>query len=87
MYMNEIFGILLAISFSGAYIPQLIKMIRRKSSGDISLLMLIINGIGYSSGILYCVMLHVDGFWLYFNYTSGLIMTLIAIGMWFYYGK
>lgn len=84
---TQIFGVVLAISFSGAYIPQIIKMIRRKSSSDVSLLMLLINSLGYGSGIMYCVMLDVSGFWLYFNYTAGLLMTLISILIWICYDR
>jgi len=87
MKIEQIFGVALAISFSGAYVPQIIKMIQRKSSSDVSLLMLLINAMGYSSGIMYCELLNVNGFWLYFNYTAGLLMTLISILTWIYYGK
>ena len=83
--MEEIFGIVLSVSFSIAYVPQIVKMVSRKSSSDVSLIMLIVNGIGYSSGVLYVVMKQLDAFWLRFNYIAGFIMTVLCIGAWYYY--
>ena len=85
--MENIFGPLLAICFSIAYIPQIIKIIKYKSSNDVSLLMLLINAIGYLSGLLYCIFTSVEGFWLFFNYTSGLIMTILVMVLWKIYLK
>ena len=51
--MEEALGIVLSISFSVAYIPQIVKMIRRKSSKDVSLIMLLINALGYYCGLGY----------------------------------
>ena len=83
--MENLFGIILSLSFSIAYVPQILKMIRRKKSDDVSLIMLIVNGIGYSSGVLYVVMKQLDAFWLRFNYIAGFIMTVLCIGAWYYY--
>ena len=83
--MENLFGILLSLSFSIAYIPQILKMVKRKKSNDVSLIMLIVNGIGYSSGVLYVVMKQLDAFWLRFNYIAGFIMTVLCIGAWYYY--
>ena len=83
--MENIFGIVLSVSFSVAYIPQIIKMVNRKSSADVSLMMLIINGIGYYCGLGYVLMKDLNAFWLCFNYASGLIMTLLCIIMWSIY--
>ena len=83
--MEEFFGITLSVSFSVAYIPQIIKMIRRKSSSDVSLIMLAINGLGYYCGLGYVLTKKIDAFWLCFNYTSGLIMTFLCIIIWTVY--
>jgi len=83
--MENIFGIVLSVSFSVAYIPQIIKMVNRKSSADVSLMMLIINGIGYYCGLGYVLMKDLNAFWLCFNYVSGLTMTLLCIIMWSIY--
>ena len=83
--MENLFGILLSLSFSIAYIPQILKMVKRKKSNDVSLIMLIVNGIGYSSGVLYVVMKQLDAFWLKFNYIAGFIMTVLCILTWYIY--
>ena len=83
--MNQIFGILLAFCFSGAYVPQVYKIVKNRSSRDVSFLMLVVNGIGYSSGLLYVYLSRISGFWLKFNYWGGLIMTILCILIWFRY--
>ena len=81
------FGIILAISFSTAYLPQIIKMWKNKSSEDVSLCMLVINTIGYTSGVMYLVVGGATGFWLWINYCSGTAMSIIAIGFWIIYRR
>jgi len=81
------FGIILAVSFSIAYLPQILKMWNTKSSEDVSLLMLIINTIGYISGVLYLIVGGAFGFWLWVNYCLGTIMSIIAIGFWVVYRR
>ena len=83
--MEDFLGIVLSVSFSVAYIPQMIKMVRRKSSRDVSLIMLIINGIGYYCGLRYVLTKELNSFWLFFNYISGLIMTFLCVVMWLIY--
>ena len=85
--MDNLLGIILSISFSSAYIPQIIKMIKRKSSNDISLIMLLVNGLGYMSGVGYVILKNTNAFWLTFNYLSGFFMTLVCIGFWSFYRK
>ena len=82
-----IFGIILALSFSIAYLPQILKMWKNKSSEDVSLWMLIINTIGYMSGVLYLLVGGATGFWLWINYSLGTVMSLIAIGFWISYRR
>ena len=81
------FGIILAISFSTAYLPQILKMWKNKSSEDVSLWMLIINTIGYISGVMYLIVGEATGFWLWINYSLGTAMSIIAIGCWMVYKK
>jgi len=83
----SIFGIILALSFSIAYLPQMLKMWKNKSSEDVSLWMLIINTIGYMSGVLYLLVGGATGFWLWINYSLGTIMSIIAIGFWIIYRR
>ncbi len=75
------------LSFSGAYIPQIIKMIRYRSSKDVSLIMLIINAIGYCCGLGYVLIQGVDAMWLTLNYSLGFVMTFLCIFVWFIYKK
>ena len=83
--MDNIFGAILTVSFSGAYIPQIIKMIRYRSSKDVSLIMLIINAIGYWCGLGYVLLKGVDAMWLILNYSLGFVMTFLCIFVWFIY--
>ena len=85
--MEEALGIVLSISFSVAYIPQIVKMIRRKSSKDVSLIMLLINALGYYCGLGYVLLKSVDAYWLVFNYTAGFIMTFLCIIVWGIYRR
>ena len=85
--MDNIFGAILTVSFSGAYIPQIIKMIRYRSSKDVSLIMLIINAIGYCCGLGYVLIQGVDAIWLTLNYSLGFVMTFLCIFVWFIYKK
>ena len=84
---ESMFGIILALSFSIAYLPQILKMWKNKSSEDVSLWMLIINTIGYKSGVLYLLVGDATGFWLWINYSLGTVMSLIAIGFWIFYRR
>ncbi len=83
--MANILGIILSVSFSIAYVPQIVKMIRRKKSDDVSLIMLLINGLGYLCGLGYVLMKGLDAFWLTFNYSSGFIMTVVCVITWYIY--
>ena len=83
--MDNIFGAILTVSFSGAYIPQIIKMIRYRSSKDVSLIMLIINAVGYWCGLGYVLLKGVDAAWLTLNYSLGFVMTFLCIFVWFIY--
>ena len=83
--MANILGIILSVSFSIAYVQQIVKMIRRKKSDDVSLIMLLINGLGYLCGLGYVLMKGLDAFWLTFNYSSGFIMTVVCVITWYIY--
>ena len=77
----------MALSFSIAYLPQILKMWKNKSSEDVSLWMLIINTIGYASGVMYLLVGSATGFWLWINYSLGTVMSLFAIGVWIIYRR
>ena len=77
--VEQFFGILLALSFSVAYLPQIIRIIKTKSSKDISVVMLAINAVGYISGLMYIILCQSRAYWLWINYSLGLTMTIICI--------
>ena len=78
--IGEFFGALMVLSFICCYIPQIIKMIKNKSSKDVSLLMIALTALGYSSGMVYM-------FCTELNYGIGLIMCVILTYCWFKYDK
>ena len=80
--MEEFFGILLTMCFSGAYIPQMCKMIKNRSSKDVSFIMLGVNFVGYLSGLFYVIIQNNPGFWLWLNYSLGLVATIICMIIW-----
>ena len=84
--IGEFFGALMVICFICCYIPQIVKMVRNKSSKDVSLLMIILTAGGYTSGMIY--MLSTEfGIWWFLNYGIGLIMCVILTVCWFRYDK
>jgi uncharacterized protein with PQ loop repeat len=78
-------GILLSVCFAIAYLPQIIRMIRNKSSKDVSLGMLILNLVGYCSGLVYITSNEIARFWVVVNYSSGISMTILTMFFWKYY--
>ena len=78
-------GILLSVCFAIAYLPQIIRMIRNKSSKDVSLGMLILNLVGYCSGLVYITSNEIARFWVVINYSSGISMTILTMFFWKYY--
>jgi|TARA_R100000278_G_scaffold118982_1_gene100051 uncharacterized protein with PQ loop repeat len=84
--IGEFFGALMVLSFICCYIPQIIKMIKNKSSKDVSLLMIALTALGYSSGMVYMFCTEF-GIWWFLNYGIGLIMCVILTFCWFKYDK
>ena len=80
--METFFGLLLIVCFSGAYIPQIYKMVKNRSSRDVSIIMLGVNVIGYLSGLFYLIIQNNPGFWLWLNYSFGLVSTIICMIIW-----
>ena len=60
--MEEALGIILSLSFSVAYIPPIVNMMKHKGSKDVSLMMLLINALGYYCGLGYVLIKGVDAF-------------------------
>lgn len=81
--MHEIFGYISALCFSLCYLPQLWKTWRTKQVADISVLMWIIQGMAYSSGLVYGW--YLSSIPLVLNYSLGLVYTSIWLCMWYKY--
>lgn len=80
-------GILLSLSFALAYIPQIIRFTRTKSSKDVSLGMLGLNLLGYISGLVYVYTNGIAGTWVVINYTLGILMSIGTVSCWLYFIK
>ena len=76
-----IYGIILTICFTTSFIPQIIKMWRNKSCKDVSVFMLLLQVIGYFSGVMFLITEGIESLMLKINYYSGLcIATITMIG-------
>lgn len=68
------------------YIPQIVKIIKNKSSYDVSLMLVLMSMGGYIAGMVY-LFTGTFGIWWLMNYCTGLIMCSILIWAWFKYRK
>ena len=84
--LKEIAGMLMTFCFMFCYIPQIVKIIRNKSSRDVSLALVVMSLCGYISGMVY-LFLSSFGIWWFVNYCTGLVMCSILIWAWFKYRK
>jgi uncharacterized protein with PQ loop repeat len=82
IYITELFGIIMMLSFMLCYIPQIVKIYKNKSSEDVSLMLILMSIIGYISGMIY-MFLTSFGLWWFLNYCVGLIMCSILVYAWF----
>ena len=78
-----IYGIILTICFTTSFIPQIIKMWKNKSCKDISIYMLLLQVIGYFSGVMFLIIEGIESLLLSFNYYSGLFIAIITTMGWF----
>lgn len=79
---RDVSGAVMAIAFMSCYVPQISKIIKTRSSADISPLMIIFGLIGYIFGMIY-MFLNVFGLWWFFNYASGIITSSVLFYYWF----
>ena len=76
-----IYGIILTICFTTSFIPQIIKMYKNKSCKDVSVFMLLLQVVGYLSGVTFLITEDIENLMLKFNYYLGLLVaTLTTIG-------
>lgn len=80
--IKQLSGISLSLAFSIAWVPQIYRIYRNKSSRDVSLGMLLLSAVGYTSGLTYVVTNDIAKLWVVVNYTSGLFMTFITVLAW-----
>jgi len=85
--IKQLSGISLSLAFSIAWIPQIYRIYRNKSSRDVSLWMLLLSAVGYASGLTYVITNDIARLWVVVNYTSGLFMTFITVLAWWKYRK
>ena len=78
-----IYGIILTICFTTSFIPQIIKMWKNKSCKDVSIYMLLLQVIGYFSGVMFLIIEGIESLLLSFNYYSGLFIAIITTMGWF----
>ena len=78
-----IYGIILTICFTTSFVPQIIKMWKNKSCRDVSIYMLLLQVIGYFSGVMFLIIEGIESLLLSFNYYSGLFMAIITTMGWF----
>jgi uncharacterized protein with PQ loop repeat len=83
--IKQLSGISLSLAFSIAWVPQIYRIYRNKSSKDVSLWMLLLSAVGYSSGLTYVITNDIARLWVVVNYTSGLFMTGITVLAWWKY--
>lgn len=85
--IKQLSGISLSLAFSIAWIPQIYRIYRNKSSRDVSLWMLLLSAVGYTSGLTYVITNDIAKLWVVVNYMSGLFMTFITVLAWWKYRK
>jgi uncharacterized protein with PQ loop repeat len=85
--LKDFFGITMASCFVTCYIPQIVKILKTKSSKDLSILFVIMPMFGYISGLLYLVLSQTFVLWLVLNYAIGLVMTIFLLVIYHHYKK
>jgi len=79
---RDISGAIMAISFMLCYLPQILKIIKTRSSSDISPTMIFLGLSGYIFGMIY-MFLNVFGTWWFLNYMTGIISSLFLLYYWY----
>ena len=84
--MTDLFGFLMFVGFVFCYIPQIIKLYKRKSSEDVAIWQFIITNLAYIAalGYMFCVGF---GWWWFLNYFFGLVLSSWVIILCLIYRK
>jgi len=80
--LRDISGAVMALSFMLCYLPQILKIIKTRSSSDISPTMIFLGLSGYIFGMIY-MFLNVFGTWWFLNYLTGIISSLFLLYYWY----
>ena len=83
-FFTHFFGFIMTFGFIFCYVPQIIKIIKNKSSKDISLIMYIMSVIAYISAIFYMFFVQFAP-WLLVNYVSGIVLCGVIVFCYFRY--
>jgi len=84
--LREAAGIAMALCFMFCYVPQIAKIIKTKSSKDVSLSLIFMCMGGYTFGLLY-MFLTSFALWIFLNYAFGLVMSSVLVYICFKYKK
>lgn len=79
---RDVSGAIMAISFMLCYLPQILKIIKTRSSVDVSPTMIFLGLSGYIFGMIY-MFLNVFGTWWFLNYMTGIISSLFLLYYWY----
>jgi uncharacterized protein with PQ loop repeat len=79
---RDISGAIMAISFMLCYLPQILKIIKTRSSVDVSPTMIFLGLSGYIFGMIY-MFLNVFGTWWFLNYMTGIISSMFLLYYWY----
>ena len=77
--IEVILGLILAVSFSISYIPQILQILVTKSSKDVSIYMLFLNLTGCVCGVIYTTIKIGYNNWLAVNYLLSTILVIILV--------
>lgn len=72
---------LMTLSFMFCLIPQIVKIIKTKSSKDISPHMILLSMSGYFFGLIYMFMT-TFGLWWFLNYVTGMFTASVLLYFW-----
>jgi uncharacterized protein with PQ loop repeat len=80
--IRDFSGFIMTAAFMSCYIPQILKIVRTKSSTDVSPGMIYLGLIGYIFGMIY-MLTNVFGIWWFLNYFTGIISSSFLLYYWY----
>ena len=80
--LRDVSGAIMTFAFMSCYLPQIVKIVRTKSSTDVSLWMIVLGLVGYIFGMIY-MFTNIFGIWWFLNYFTGIISSLVLLYYWY----